>query len=89
MPTARTDSPKNESGQLSGGCASARQLARQRYQSGVASFIDVLDAERTEEENELSLADATTAVSTDLVQLYRALGGGWESGGSAGSVPAP
>ncbi len=58
----------------------ARMLARQRYESGVASFIDVLDAERTEEQNELSLADATTAVSADLVQLYRALGGGWESG---------
>jgi NodT family efflux transporter outer membrane factor (OMF) lipoprotein len=57
----------------------ARLLARERYQSGVASFIDVLDAERTEEQNELSLADATTAVSADLVQLYRALGGGWES----------
>ncbi len=57
----------------------ARLLARQRYESGVASFIDVLDAERTEEQNELALADATTAVSADLVQLYRALGGGWES----------
>lgn len=56
----------------------ARLLARERYQSGVASFIDVLDAERTEEENELSLADAQTAVSADLVQLYRALGGGWQ-----------
>ena len=61
----------------------ARLLARERYQSGVASFIDVLDAERTEEQNELSLADATTAVSADLVQLYRALGGGWESGDDA------
>ncbi|MGA9367099.1 MAG: TolC family protein, partial [Steroidobacteraceae bacterium] len=67
----------------------ARLLARQRYQSGVASFIDVLDAERTEEENEVSLADATTAVSADLVQLYRALGGGWESGAAADSVPTP
>ena len=56
----------------------ARQLARERYQSGVASFIDVLDAERTEEQNEVALADATTAVSADLVQLYRALGGGWQ-----------
>ncbi len=67
----------------------ARLLARQRYQSGVASFIDVLDAERTEEQNEVSLAEATTTVSSDLVQLYRALGGGWESADSAGSVPAP
>ena len=55
----------------------ARLLARERYQSGVASFIDVLDAERTEEQNELALAEANTAVSADLVQLYRALGGGW------------
>jgi multidrug efflux system outer membrane protein len=61
----------------------ARLLARERYQSGVASFIDVLDAERTEEQNELSLADATTAVSADLVQLFRALGGGWESSEAA------
>jgi NodT family efflux transporter outer membrane factor (OMF) lipoprotein len=56
----------------------ARVLARERYRSGVASFIDVLDAERSEEQNELALADATTAVSADLVQLYRALGGGWQ-----------
>ncbi|HEX3842717.1 MAG TPA: efflux transporter outer membrane subunit [Steroidobacteraceae bacterium] len=67
----------------------ARMLARQRYQSGVASFIDVLDAERTEEQNELALADATTAVSADLVQLYRTLGGGWESRAPlAATVPA-
>ncbi len=57
----------------------ARVLARERYRSGVASFIDVLDAERSEEQNELSLADATTTVSADLIQLYRALGGGWQS----------
>ena len=52
-------------------------LARQRYASGVASFIDVLDAERTLEQNELTLADSTTSVSIDLVALYKALGGGW------------
>ena len=67
----------------------ARQLAQQRYQSGVASFIDVLDAERTEEQNALSLADANTAVSADLVQLYRALGGGWESSDTAGQGSTP
>jgi outer membrane protein TolC len=55
----------------------ALALARQRYASGVASFIDVLDAERTAQQNELLLADSSTAVSTDLVVLYKALGGGW------------
>jgi multidrug efflux system outer membrane protein len=56
----------------------AVDLARQRYASGVASFIDVLDAERLLEQNELLLADASTTVSTDLVVLYKALGGGWD-----------
>jgi multidrug efflux system outer membrane protein len=55
----------------------AVDLARQRYSSGLGSFIDVLDADRSLEQSELSLADSSTAVSTDLVVLYRALGGGW------------
>jgi NodT family efflux transporter outer membrane factor (OMF) lipoprotein len=54
-------------------------LSRQRYQSGLANFIDVLDAERTLQQNRLSLADSTTAVAVDLVQLYRSLGGGWQA----------
>jgi multidrug efflux system outer membrane protein len=54
-------------------------LARARYSSGVANFIDVLDAERSLQQNELALATNTTAISTDLVAIYRALGGGWES----------
>lgn len=57
----------------------AVELARQRYASGVADFIDVLDAERTQQQNALSLADATASVSTDLVVLYKALGGGWQT----------
>jgi outer membrane protein, multidrug efflux system len=58
-------------------------LARQRYESGIASFIEVLDAERTLEQNQLSAAQATTAVSTDLVALYQALGGGWPASDGA------
>jgi outer membrane protein, multidrug efflux system len=57
----------------------ALNLARERYASGVANFIDVLDAERSLQQNELSLATSTTAISTDLVAIYRALGGGWET----------
>ena len=53
-------------------------LSRQRYETGLSNFIDVLDAERTLQQNQLSLADSTTAVTTDLVGLYRALGGGWQ-----------
>jgi outer membrane protein TolC len=55
----------------------AVDLARQLYASGLGNFIDVLDAERTLQQNELLLADSSIAVSTDLVVLYGALGGGW------------
>ncbi|MGH8227179.1 MAG: efflux transporter outer membrane subunit [Steroidobacteraceae bacterium] len=58
--------------------ASALELAQQRYQGGLTSFIEVLDAERTLEQNRLAHAQATTAVSADLVRLYKALGGGWQ-----------
>jgi outer membrane protein TolC len=58
----------------------ALALARQRYEGGISTFIDVLDAERTQQQNELSRTDSVTAVATDLVRVYRALGGGWQSG---------
>jgi NodT family efflux transporter outer membrane factor (OMF) lipoprotein len=67
----------------------AVDLARQRYVSGIASFLDVLDAERTLQQNELTLADSTTAVSTNLIALYKALGGGWEAPTATASVDAP
>ncbi|MGH8260608.1 MAG: efflux transporter outer membrane subunit [Steroidobacteraceae bacterium] len=57
----------------------ALTLARQRYESGLSNFILVLDAERTLQQNQLALAQATTEESTDLIVLYKALGGGWES----------
>ena len=56
----------------------ALALSRTRYVTGVTDFISVLDAERTLLQAELQLAQSTTDVSTNLVQLYKALGGGWE-----------
>ena len=54
-------------------------LARQRYTDGLADFLSVLDAQRGQLATEQQLADSTTAISTDLVQIYKALGGGWET----------
>jgi NodT family efflux transporter outer membrane factor (OMF) lipoprotein len=54
-------------------------LAQQRYRDGLTTFLDVLDAERNLLATQSTLADSTTAVSTDLVGLYKALGGGWQS----------
>jgi NodT family efflux transporter outer membrane factor (OMF) lipoprotein len=57
----------------------ALNLARQRYTQGVADFLNVLDTERSLLQAQLQLADSTTTVSENLVQLYKALGGGWET----------
>lgn len=56
----------------------ALDIARERYAGGVTTFLDVLDAERTLEQNESTLADSTSALSTGAVALYKALGGGWQ-----------
>ena len=53
-------------------------LAQSRYQQGVADFLAVLDAERNLLATQQQLADSTTTISSNLVALYKALGGGWE-----------
>jgi multidrug efflux system outer membrane protein len=56
----------------------ATALARQRYEGGLADFLPVLDAQRTQLAVEAELAQSETRTATDLIALYKALGGGWE-----------
>jgi outer membrane protein TolC len=56
----------------------ALALARTRYTDGVTEFLSVLDAARSLLQAEQQYATSTTNVSLDLVQLFKALGGGWE-----------
>jgi NodT family efflux transporter outer membrane factor (OMF) lipoprotein len=56
----------------------AAELARRLQRSGLAPFLDVLDAERSLLISESRLAESETAVATTLVAVYAALGGGWE-----------
>ena len=56
----------------------ALDIARERYTGGVTTFLDVLDAERTLQQNKSALADSTSVLSTDAVALFKALGGGWQ-----------
>ena len=53
-------------------------LARSQYTQGLVTYLDVLTAQRTLFTAQQAYADSTTTVSTNLVQLYKALGGGWE-----------
>jgi NodT family efflux transporter outer membrane factor (OMF) lipoprotein len=57
----------------------ALELARARYNDGVSDFLTVLDAERTLLQADQQYATSTTNVALDLVQLFKALGGGWET----------
>ena len=63
----------------------ADALARQNYQAGLADFQTVLDAQRSR----LSLEDSQISCEADLVtalvQLYKALGGGWTAPDAAPS----
>jgi outer membrane protein, multidrug efflux system len=55
----------------------ASKLARARYESGVADFLTVLDAERTSLAAEDQLARSETQTATALLATYKALGGGF------------
>lgn len=57
---------------------SVSTLALDRYQGGVTSYLEVLDAERELFTSELDLADARSNRLKAVVQAYRALGGGWK-----------
>ncbi len=57
----------------------ALSLARSRYTQGVDTFTTVLQDSQIVLQADLNLAQATASMSTDLVALYKALGGGWET----------
>lgn len=57
----------------------ATDLARRLHAAGLADFLDVLVAQRALLESESRLLESETAVSTSLVGIYVALGGGWDS----------
>jgi outer membrane protein, multidrug efflux system len=54
------------------------RLANNRYSGGVSSYLEVLDTERQRLTAEQQLAQAQRDELTALVQLYKALGGGWQ-----------
>jgi NodT family efflux transporter outer membrane factor (OMF) lipoprotein len=55
------------------------QLSTQRYEGGLDSYLPVLDAQRNLFQGELELARLRQRELASIVQLYRALGGGWSS----------
>jgi outer membrane protein, multidrug efflux system len=63
---------------------SALELAQERYRRGLTSFLDVLSAQTTLQSAQSSLCRSDAALLTDLVALYKALGGGWAASAAQG-----
>ena len=57
----------------------AVNLSRDLYQNGLTDFLRVLDSERSLYQAEDALVQSQAAISENLVALYKALGGGWQS----------
>ena len=57
----------------------AAELANIRYEGGVTSYLEVLYNEQELFDAELNLAKSELSELLSVVQLYRALGGGWEA----------
>ena len=55
----------------------AVDLATEQYRAGLVDFLSVLEAQRELYANEDQLVQSQTSVTTHLIGLYRALGGGW------------
>lgn len=73
---------------------SALRLAELRYKGGLANYLDVLVARRNLFEAELALTGSRRLHLVSIVQLYKALGGGWSpepttEPSTAAAVPKP
>ena len=57
----------------------AADLASQKDQAGLTDFSNVLEAQRSLLSFQEQLATSKANVTSNLVRLYKALGGGWTS----------
>ncbi|MEP7119159.1 MAG: efflux transporter outer membrane subunit [Acidobacteriota bacterium] len=78
-----TAEQRDTQGKLVASLREASRLSLQRYQGGLDSYLQVLDAQRTLFQSELGLAALQQQALGSVVELYRALGGGWIEGATA------
>lgn len=67
----------------------ALELAQIRYREGLVNYLDVLEAERSVLTAETQLVQTERARLTDMVTLFKALGGGWDAAPQAQPMPSP
>jgi NodT family efflux transporter outer membrane factor (OMF) lipoprotein len=75
---SRTRAQRGQQEQLVKTLDESVRLSNLRYKGGLDSYLQVLDAQRNLFAGELGLAQLRLAERLTVVQLYRALGGGWQ-----------
>jgi outer membrane protein TolC len=58
---------------------SSSRIAQDQYRAGLAAYVTVLTAEAALLNVQDQMAQSKAAVASDLVALYKALGGGWSA----------
>ncbi|HOB72900.1 MAG TPA: efflux transporter outer membrane subunit [Phycisphaerae bacterium] len=56
----------------------ATEISVERFRHGQTNFLDVLESQRSLYASQDALIESETTVITNLISLYKALGGGWE-----------
>jgi len=69
---------REQQGLLTTAALDATRLATVRYSGGVSSYLEVLDRDTLSFNADINLAQAQFNERLALVQLYHALGGGWQ-----------
>jgi NodT family efflux transporter outer membrane factor (OMF) lipoprotein len=64
------------------------EIARIQYREGAVDYERVLDSQRALLQEETRLADTRSSIATNLIALYKALGGGWEVRAGQPILPA-
>jgi outer membrane protein, multidrug efflux system len=80
---------RTERGRRAAASGRALSLVTLRYQRGLSTQLEVLDAQRQLFSAELDLASTTRDQLTAVVQLYKAMGGGWQSQPGRGPGESP
>jgi len=65
------------------------RIAKVRYVGGLSTYVEVLDAEQQLFPAEIALAQSERDQLLAVVQIYKALGGGWNEGGPQPNIPSP
>ena len=67
----------------------ALRIANLRFEIGSTSFLDTLDSQRTFVQTQAQVASSLAALASDQIDVFKALGGGWQQAPPVVQPPLP